>query len=124
MKIYEKDYHCFGCGAHGDIFSFVMKMDGLTFQDAFKELGGTYEREQKGHTGYKGRLSIYHAQKKREQALKEQERLAKKISLNNLLITIYRRHKEKAAPMSDAWCSSCNALERQLYIHEVLSESR
>ena len=40
MKIYKKDFHCFGCGANGDIFTFVMLMDGLTFKEAFKELGG------------------------------------------------------------------------------------
>jgi DNA primase len=23
MKLYERDYHCFGCGAHGDAVAFV-----------------------------------------------------------------------------------------------------
>ncbi|MBM4762322.1 DNA primase [Bacillus sp. B15-48] len=27
-------YHCFGCGAGGNVFSFVMEIDGLTFQEA------------------------------------------------------------------------------------------
>ncbi len=27
-------YHCFGCGAGGDIFSFLMEMEGLSFQEA------------------------------------------------------------------------------------------
>ena len=42
MKIYPDTYYCFGCGAHGDIFSFVSAMDGLSFREAFLELGGTY----------------------------------------------------------------------------------
>src|SRR5260221_1434701 len=29
-------YHCFGCGAHGDIFKFVMEMDHLTFPEAVR----------------------------------------------------------------------------------------
>lgn len=31
-------YHCFGCGEHGDVFSFVMKVDGLTFPEALEKL--------------------------------------------------------------------------------------
>ena len=31
-------YHCFGCGEHGDIISFVMKTENLEFRDAIKEL--------------------------------------------------------------------------------------
>ena len=31
-------YHCFGCGENGDVFSFLMKQDGLTFQDAVRTL--------------------------------------------------------------------------------------
>ena len=31
-------YHCFGCGAHGDIVRFVMESDGLPFIEAVKKL--------------------------------------------------------------------------------------
>lgn len=31
-------YHCFGCGAHGDIVSFAMKQEGLSFVDAVQKL--------------------------------------------------------------------------------------
>ncbi len=31
-------FHCFGCGASGDIFQFVMKMENLTFPEALEKL--------------------------------------------------------------------------------------
>jgi hypothetical protein len=36
-------YHCFGCGAHGDQFKFLMMMLGVTFPEACEILGGTRE---------------------------------------------------------------------------------
>ncbi|HSJ14037.1 MAG TPA: DNA primase [Longimicrobiales bacterium] len=35
-------YKCFGCGEAGDVFSFLMKRTGVTFQEAVRELGGKY----------------------------------------------------------------------------------
>ncbi len=34
----RQQYHCFGCGEHGDIFSFLQKHDGMSFVDAVKML--------------------------------------------------------------------------------------
>jgi len=31
-------YHCFGCGAHGDVIGFVMNSDGLDFRNAVEKL--------------------------------------------------------------------------------------
>ncbi len=32
-------FHCFGCGVGGDVFSFVMRMEGLAFPEAARRLG-------------------------------------------------------------------------------------
>ncbi|WP_430469445.1 DNA primase [Thalassospira lucentensis] len=57
-------YHCFGCGAHGDVISFVMNTRGLTFVEAVEVLANqvgmdvpkpsreAQEREQKAKTLY------------------------------------------------------------------------
>lgn len=31
-------WHCFGCGEHGDIFAFIMKVENLTFAEALERL--------------------------------------------------------------------------------------
>ena len=36
--VYEDAYHCFGCGAHGDVITFVMQTQGLPFMDAIGQL--------------------------------------------------------------------------------------
>ncbi|NRA56044.1 MAG: DNA primase [Gammaproteobacteria bacterium] len=38
-------YHCFGCGASGNIISFIMEYDRLDFPDAIDELAGMYNLE-------------------------------------------------------------------------------
>ena len=44
MKIYDKDFHCFACGANGDIFDFVSRFYDISFKDAFRMLGGDYKK--------------------------------------------------------------------------------
>ncbi len=36
----EGNYHCYGCKAHGDIFSFLMEKKGLQFPEAVEDLAG------------------------------------------------------------------------------------
>ena len=38
-------YHCFGCGAHGNVISFLMEYDRLEFPEAIEELAGFYSLE-------------------------------------------------------------------------------
>jgi len=58
-------YHCFGCGVGGNIFSFLMKHDGLAFPEAARTLARRYgidipkqslTREQKKRLGERERL--------------------------------------------------------------------
>ena len=56
MKIYEKDYHCYACGENGDIFTFVERMEGIPFREAFLSLGkrGGKEAPTAGRAGKAG----------------------------------------------------------------------
>lgn len=115
MKIYAKDYHCHACGANGDIFSFVQGMEHCDFKTAFMMLGGEYEKP-----SLNSRLNVYKAKRARETKRAEELRLKKKMSLNNLLISVYVRWLKRFEPLSDEWCDTYNALQYQLYIFEEL----
>lgn len=119
LKIYKKDFHCHACGANGDIFDFVMRMDGLSFREAFQSLGGTYEKP-----SFSSEVAIYRARKQREMKEKQARREAEDRELNNLLISVYRRYMERSEPLSDAWCDCYNRLQKELYRHEILNEMR
>jgi DNA primase len=60
-------YKCFGCDASGDIFGFVMEMEGVGFQEALRTLAERYgislpEQQTDEHSEvYKEREGIYHA---------------------------------------------------------------
>jgi hypothetical protein len=40
-------WRCFGCGAHGDLVDFHMKMTGRNFRDALVDLGAIPMRDQR-----------------------------------------------------------------------------
>ncbi len=116
MKIYPKDFYCFGCGQSGDIFTFVQLMDGISFREAFSELGGDYENS------FSARLKIYQAQKRRDMARKAEEKLKRKKELNYLLIDVYSKWIGRFQPFSDAWTDTYNALQYQVYLCGLLND--
>lgn len=62
-------YKCFGCGASGDVFNFMMEMEGVGFVEALRSLGERYgvslpeEDEQEFDEEHHLREGIYHALK-------------------------------------------------------------
>lgn len=42
MKLYEKNYHCFGCQAHGDVISLVQNLFGLTPIEAIRQINSDF----------------------------------------------------------------------------------
>ena len=113
MKIYARDFHCYACGANGDIFDFVERMDGVGFKEAFQSLGGTYEKPT-----FSSRLAIYRSQKRQAMRKKEKQKAAGERKRISLLIGAYRWGVEHNRPLSDAWCENYNKLQYQLYLLE------
>ncbi len=73
----QQYFHCFGCGESGDVFSFVMKQQGISFADSVKLLAGKYQielPEKKKSREEKAR------QEKRRQLFKINEKAAKLFS--------------------------------------------
>ena len=42
LKLYERTYHCFGCGAHGSVIDFVGELFNLSPLDAAKKLNADF----------------------------------------------------------------------------------
>ena len=42
MRIYDDNYHCYGCEASGDVITFVRNMDGLGFIEACEKLNTAF----------------------------------------------------------------------------------
>lgn len=116
MRIYKDGFHCFSCGAHGDVFDFVMMIDNVSFKEAYQSLGGEYQKPT-----FSSRLAIYQAQRQRAMRQKAEERERERRRLNNMLISIYRAYMERSEPLSDVWCGCYNALQYQLYVQAELS---
>lgn len=101
MKIYEKDFHCFACGAHGDIFEFIMRMENCSFKEAFAILGGTYEKPT-----FSSKLAVYQSQKKIKMKQKKEDREIQEKVLNVEKIHILQRTLQHAEPLSNIWLTS------------------
>ena len=116
LKVYDRDFHCHACGAHGDIFDFIRMMDDVSFKEAFQSLGGEYRK-----STFSSRMAVYQAQKQRAMRQKAAEREQERRSLNNMLISVYRTYMERSEPLSEVWCDCYNALQYQLYVQAELS---
>ena len=45
MKLYEKNYHCFGCDAHGDVIALVANICGISMIEAAKRINANFGLE-------------------------------------------------------------------------------
>ena len=76
MRIYEKDYHCFGCQEHGDVITFVQKIFELSFKDALKKIDADFGLNIYGDHSFE-ELRRSHYQQQALQAKREREKREK-----------------------------------------------
>lgn len=81
MKIFEKDYHCFGCGANGDVITFVQKLFNLSFPDTLKKIDVDFNLNLYGEKTLE-ELKKSHYQQKQLQAKREREKAQKEQAEN------------------------------------------
>lgn len=120
MKIYKSSYNCFGCGANGDVFSFLMGMEHCDFKTAYKALGGSY-RQQSDH---QRNLYHYHLQKRKEDEIKRLQRIEQEKKEVTEEIRMQKLFKKLSPVFSDDWCEAVNRLEYLFYKLEYLTEKR
>lgn len=116
MRVYEDGFHCFTCGAHGDIFTFVMQRDNLSFKQAFMLFGGNYQKQD-----FHSKLAVYRAQKQRLERQKEEAKKATERKRNNKLLTAYRGLMDASSRASEDWIYWHNKLQYQIYLHGILN---
>ena len=114
LKVYKDNFHCHACGADGDIFTWVMIMDNMSFKEAFSSLGGT------NADTFSSFVKSRQAKAKREDAKRVQANKKAKLQQLNMEITAYRNIVQESEPLSDIWTYAYNKLQYRIYLLEEM----
>lgn len=106
LKVYSDNFYCFGCHTHGDIFSFVQRMENCSFKEAYKILGG--------ESGPLSDAAITRIAKRKREQKRYQKRLDDAlhgtVKASDELLDAKRR-LEELEPLSDEWCALQNRIQ-------------
>lgn len=120
LKVYDKQdtFYCFGCGAHGDLITFTMLIDNLSFSDACKAISGEEITRQ-------GKWSIEQEKRRRKAAERKKQALKKEYLDTCEKVCMYWQFLMFDEPASEEWAHDYNTwqklyhksdeLEKQLY---------
>lgn len=72
---FKKFYHCFGCGAHGDVIKFLVETAGLSYMDAAKKLANDHG------------IPIPHQSKEQVRIYKQSEQITETLTIANNFFT-------------------------------------
>ena len=116
LKIYpgSRGYYCFGCHAGGDVIDFVMRHDGIEFQDAVKRLAGIFGIALPGGDELPEDVKSKIAEMKRERDDVTRLRNLADKRLKELSGAINRMNywKSLCEPMDALWCGLVKRIEK------------
>lgn len=124
LKVYKDSYYCFGCGEHGDIFSFVQKMDGVGFTDALISLGGVVQDKKSIDRQTRDRITRDRQQRiqdEKNHRYKIQSRW-KQIEKHEEIMQEMQSRMATQEPLSDPWCESMDRYMLSFGLREILFE--
>lgn len=90
----EQTYHCFGCGAHGDVINLIQEKENIDFKDALNELNASA-----GVNDIKHKYTKKQCNELKAKAKQEREELHEKVSLE-------AKKRYKAAKKCSESCDS------------------
>lgn len=117
LKVYKDSFYCFGCGRHGDIFTFVQNAENCDFKTAFQILGGNYQPNDT-----MANLRRYRSEKGKETKDIKREKLREQIKAVYTDLQFYIEGSKTLTPFSDEWCFCVKNIEPLRYQAEVLDK--
>jgi DNA primase len=135
MKIYDGDrgFHCFGCGEHGDVITFVQKVFGLTFQETLQKMDADFALNIYNEHSYedlrKSHFEHMALQAKRERERAERERVEEKYWEAYDEWMRLEENKKRYAPkdgeqLHPLFIESIKNMEYQKYVLDCLDKRR
>ena len=111
FKVYDKSFYCFGCGAGGDVITFIKLYNNMSFKDACEWISGE-------ELSTKGRKALAAATIQRKYLADRRERLKKQLS--EIHLADYWNTYQTAEPFSDKWSEAFNKWQLGVYHQEKM----
>lgn len=115
MKVFPDGYKCFACNSGGDIFKFVMEMEGCDFKEAFIILGGTYKNHKTEISRANANVRFERKRKLKLQAEQNKKDFRAALMGSIAMCEFWIDNRE---PFSDDWCYAQNRLPWLWHVYE------
>lgn len=109
FTVFDENYHCFGCGAHGDVITFVRELYGLSFPEALEHLG--IENELLSKKEYQKKIKA-----RRIEQQKKEKQLKREIQITEHLVTMVQ-----AAAKAVKAIKTIDDFEKYGHVHEPVT---